>query len=88
MSAQDSNLSNPVRYRKPRADIFTLLLGIAFVALLIACYFAWKEIKDYGDSPFSGAPSAAVSFERPAHLAMISQPEEVASSRTAAHLHG
>ena len=29
MSAQDSNLSNPVRYRKPKADIYTLLLGIA-----------------------------------------------------------
>lgn len=71
MSAQDSNLSNPVRYRKPKADIFTLLLGIALVALIIACVFAWKEIQDYGDSPISGVPSAALPVERPMNVAMI-----------------
>ena len=75
MSLQDSNLSNPVRYRKPKADVYTLLLGIALVALIIACIFAYLEIKDYGAQPFSGAPSAVVPAERPASLAMIVLPE-------------
>jgi hypothetical protein len=71
VSAQDSNLSKPVRYRKPKADIYTLLLGIALVALIIACWFAYMELADYGASPFSGAPSVAVPVERPASLAGI-----------------
>ena len=56
MSAQDLNLNKPVRYRKPRADVYTLLLGIALVALILACVFAFLEVSDYGDQPFSGAP--------------------------------
>lgn len=71
MSVQDSNLNRPVRYRKPKADIYTLLLGIALVALIIACVCAYLELKAYGPSPFSGAPSVAVPVERPANLAMI-----------------
>ena len=71
MSAQDSNLSKPVRYRKPKADVYTLLLGIALVALIIACIFAYLEIQDYGPQPFSGAPSVAVPVERPANVVMI-----------------
>lgn len=88
MSAQDSNLSNPVRYRKPKADIYTLLLGIALVALIIACIFAYMEIKDYGASPFSGAPSAAIPTERPTHVAMIVLPEDPAGSQPIVCLHG
>ena len=88
MSAQDSNLSNPVRYRKPKADIYTLLLGIALVALIIACIFAYMEIKDYGDSPFSGAPSAAISLERPTHVAMTGLPQDLASPKHTLRLHG
>ncbi len=67
MSAQDLNLSKPIRYRKPRADVYTLLLGIALVALILACVFAFMEISDYGDQPFSGAPSvsAAMPLEQP-----------------------
>lgn len=66
MSAQDLNLSKPVRYRKPRADVYTLLLGIALAALIVACIFAFLEISDYGDQPASGAPSvsAALPAER------------------------
>lgn len=74
MSAQDSNLSRPVRYRKPKADIYTLLLAIALVALIVACVLAFLELKDYGDQPFSGAPSAAVSIDRPGTLAAIEPP--------------
>ena len=88
MSAQDSNLSNPVRYRKPRADIYTLLLAIALVALIIACVFAYMELKDYGTSPFSGAPSAAIPFENPTHIAMTTLPEQRVVSRPALPIHG
>ena len=75
MSAQDSNLSRPVRYRKPKADIYTLLLAIAFVALILACVYAALEINDYGDQPFSGAPSVAVPVDRPMNVATIVAPE-------------
>jgi hypothetical protein len=88
VSVQDSNLSKPVRYRKPKADVYTLLLGIALVALIIACIFAYMEIKDYGASPFSGAPSVAVPVERPAGLAMSVLPEEPAAMRLAVRMHG
>ncbi len=91
MSAQDSNLSRPVRYRKPKADIYTLLLAIALVALIIACFLAWKEISDYGDQPFSGAPSAAVTVDRPMNVATIVAPDrdlEAASFAPARIIHG
>jgi hypothetical protein len=66
VSPQDSNLSNPVRYRKPKADVYTLLLGIALVALIIACIFAYLEVADYeGDV---NAPSVSVPVEQPAGL--------------------
>lgn len=88
MSAQDSNLSKPVRYRKPKADVFTLLLGIALIALIVACVFAYLEIKEYGASPFSGAPSVAVPVERPANLAMASLPESQTTLPSPWRLHG
>lgn len=88
MSAQDSNLSKPVRYRKPKADVFTLLLGIALVALIVACIFAYLEIKEYGASPFSGAPSVAVPVERPANLAMAVLPESQTTLPSPWRLHG
>lgn len=77
MSAQDSNLSNTVRYRKPKADVYTLLLGIALVALIIACIFAYLEVADYeGDV---NAPSVSAPVERPAGLAMNALPDAAAS---------
>lgn len=88
MSVQDSNLSKPVRYRKPKADIYTLLLGIALVALIIACIFAYMEIKDYGASPFSGAPSVAVPAERPVDVAMIVLPDGPGGSLSVVRIHG
>ncbi len=88
MSVQDSNLSKPVRYRKPKADVYTLLLGIALVALIIACIFAYMEIKDYGAQPFSGAPSAALPVQRPADLAMIVPLDDPAPMRLAIPMDG
>lgn len=89
MSVQDSsNLSKPVRYRKPKADVYTLLLGIALVALIIACIFAYMEIQDYGASPISGAPSAAVPVEHSVNVATIVLPDDPAGSRSVVRTHG
>lgn len=54
-------MSNPASskhgpYRKPRADVYTVLLIIALVAVLVGCLFAWLETADYPDKPpWSGA---------------------------------
>lgn len=48
-------------YRKPRADIYTVLLVIAVVALLIACILLYLETVEYPDKPpWSGGPSVQV----------------------------
>jgi hypothetical protein len=37
--------------------LYTALLVIALVAMIVACVFAYLEVKDYGDSPYKGGPS-------------------------------
>lgn len=45
-------------YRKPKADIYTVLLAIAVVAMLIACVLLYLETADYPDKPpWSGGPT-------------------------------
>ena len=57
MSSPSSSKHGP--YRKPRADIYTVLLIIALVALLIGCVFVYLETADYPDKPkWSGAKTA------------------------------
>jgi hypothetical protein len=57
-------MSNPASskhgpYRKPRADVYTVLLIIALVAVLVGCLFAYLETADYPDKPpWSGAPTS------------------------------
>lgn len=58
-------------YRKPRPDILTLLLGLALVAIVVACIFLYLEVADYGESPFSGGPSVSLPLEQPNELAGI-----------------
>ena len=63
-------------YRKPQADIYTVLLAVALAAVLLATIFAYLETSDYGDQKYRGAPPAPVaavvhvgnseSFQRPA----------------------
>jgi len=51
-------------YRKPRPDIYTVLLVIAAVALLIACILLYLETADYPDKPpWSGGPSVQASYK-------------------------
>lgn len=58
MSAQDSSKHGP--FRKPQADIFTVMLVLALVAIITACVFLYLETADYPDKPpWSGAKTAA-----------------------------
>ena len=52
------------RTRKPRADIYTVLLAIALVAILVTTVVLYLESADYGDQKTKGAPSAV--WNRPA----------------------
>jgi len=44
-------------YRRPQADIYTVLLVIALAAVILATIFAYLETADYGDQKYRGAPS-------------------------------
>ena len=57
---RSSSRQGPVR--KPRADIFTVLLVLALVALIAACAFVYIDIARYeaGVSPLGPAPSAVI----------------------------
>lgn len=83
MSAQSSSNHGP--YRKPRADIYTVLLIISLVAILLACVFLYLEVADYPDTPpWSGAPSAWLgpvpAADRSVALCEAPQPDGVAVS--------
>jgi hypothetical protein len=39
-------------YRKPRADLYTVLLAIALVGIVIACVCLYLEVAAYGPSPY------------------------------------
>jgi hypothetical protein len=45
--------------RKPQADIYTVLLVIAFVAIITAIIFLYLETADYGTYKYNGAPPVA-----------------------------
>ncbi len=44
------------RYRKPRADLYTMLLLIAWIALLLGILVLYLEMKEY-NFEFKGAPA-------------------------------
>lgn len=56
MSLPNSSNEGPL-FRKPRADLYTALLVIALLAMILACVFAYLEVKDYGTPPYQGGPS-------------------------------
>lgn len=66
MSQQTSSQSGP--YRKPRADLYTVMLLVAWLALVVGIVFLYLETQDYGSPPYKGAPSATVRAETPAGL--------------------
>jgi hypothetical protein len=60
-------------YRKPRADVYTVLLAVALVALLIGILCLYLEMKAY-DWKIRGGPSvmrpaaSAIAFDSPAAM--------------------
>jgi hypothetical protein len=54
--------SEPV-YRKPRADLYTVLLLVALLAMIAGCLCLYYEAApgEYGDKPYAGAPSVSAS---------------------------
>jgi hypothetical protein len=52
-------------YRKPQADIYTLLLVIALLMLIIATTMLWRTMKDY-DYIFKGGPNPTWHLPAPA----------------------
>jgi hypothetical protein len=50
-------------YRKPQADIYTVLLALALAAVILATIFAYLETSDYGDNKYKGA-SMVVQVDR------------------------
>ncbi len=58
MSALSSGSGGP--YRKPRLDIYTVMLAIALVAIIIACVVLYLEVADYGKPPYQLGLAAPV----------------------------
>jgi hypothetical protein len=61
-------------YRKPRANVYTLLLFVALVCLIVGTVFLFLETKEYGPNPFSGLTpkggAAADAWRMPSALCM------------------
>ncbi len=64
--------------RKPKTNIYTLLLVIALVALLVGCLFLYLEIKRFGGF---GTIRGTVQLSAPANIQFAHLP--LASSRLA-----
>ena len=50
-------------YRKPRADIYTMLLLFTLIAIIVGCLVLWFEVADYGENPLSARPRGRLSAE-------------------------
>lgn len=55
---QKSSEPAEIRYRKPRADLYTALLVIALVALILGCVMLYLELQMF-DFKYQGAPSVS-----------------------------
>mgnify|MGYP007083297560 CR=1 FL=1 len=55
-------------YRKPRPDLYTVFLLIAFLALAVGAVFLFLEAADYGPTP-AGRPSVQTSFDQASPVA-------------------
>jgi len=61
VSLPSSSNQGPL-FRKPRADVYTALLVIALLALILGSVVLYFEAnpKEYGENPWSGAPSVSI----------------------------
>ena len=65
MSQAISDDAGAVFYRKPSADLYTVLLLVAFLALAIGTVFLYLDTAEYGPTP-AGEPSVQTGFYQPA----------------------
>jgi hypothetical protein len=56
--------TEPTFYRKPRADMYTVLLAIALVALIVGVVFLYLETAPYAPNYWSGG-SASIDAVHP-----------------------
>jgi hypothetical protein len=54
----------PLEYRKPKADVYTVLLVVALLAILLATASLWMTMKEDYDYKINGGPSPV--WHRPA----------------------
>ena len=64
MSIDNNQTSSARQYRKPRANLYTVLLLLALIAILLAIWCLYAEMKAYefefkGATPAASLPSAA-----------------------------
>jgi hypothetical protein len=52
-----SDAEQPTAYRKPRADVFTMLLIIALLAILLGIGLLWAHMKSVYDWKMKGGPN-------------------------------
>ena len=50
-------MRRPQEYRKPRADVYTVLLVIALLVMLIATAALWMTMKDDYNNKIKGGPN-------------------------------
>ena len=89
MSPQGSSKHGP--YRKPRADIYTVLLVIALLAILLGCLFLYFEVSDYPDKPPWSGGRAELSAPAPVAdtpAAVAARPTPALSKRLSSPLLG
>lgn len=48
----EPGLASTTVEQKPRANIYTMMLVLAFCAIAVACVVLWLELKTYGDYPW------------------------------------
>ena len=56
-------------FRKPRADVFTVMLLIALLAIVGGIVCLYLEMKEYGSPPFKGGPSVSLPMDRAVFVA-------------------
>jgi len=56
-------------YRKPRADLYTMLLLISLAAIIIAIVCLYLETAEYGSPPWKDVPSVRLQGGNPGGLA-------------------
>ena len=73
MSALSSSSGGP--YRKPRLDVYTVMLALALVAIIIACIVLYYEVADYGQPPYPSRLDAPVGVDLPTPPTVARCPE-------------